>query len=156
MEIEVDYEINVRTFPEDLLILADNTTMLILSIYDILWPKKFTNNERYREFCRKYSNSIANNLDSDIFAWELKLELSPTYWSTAEATFRNCVRPFRYLAKLYPYDKNAFFCYSHCVLCAANFFYKRGLEEAPMLGFLEVISVAKSVFPNGVFDAVVR
>ncbi|GIY72170.1 hypothetical protein CDAR_576031 [Caerostris darwini] len=156
MEIEMDYEINLRTFPEDLLILADNITLLILTEYDILWPEKFTNNERYREFCRKYAKCIAKNLDCYIFAWELKLELCPKYWSTDEATFRNCVRPFRHLAKLYHYDKNAFFCYSHYVLCAANFFYKLGLEEAPMLAFLEIISVAKSVFPNGVFDAVVR
>ncbi|GIY94086.1 hypothetical protein CEXT_281332 [Caerostris extrusa] len=155
MEIEVDYEINTRTFPEDLLILADNTTMLILTEYDILWPRKFTNDERYREFCRKYANSIANNLYCEIFAWELKLELCPKYWSTDEATFRNCVRPFRDLARMYPYDKNAFFFYSHFVLSAANFFYQLGLEEAPMLAFLEVVSVAKSVFPNGVFDAVV-
>ncbi|GIX83173.1 hypothetical protein CEXT_748701 [Caerostris extrusa] len=156
MEIEVDYEINLRTFPEDLLILADNTTMLILMEYDILWPEKFTNNERYREFCRKYAKSIAKNRYSDIFDWELTLELCPKYWSTDEATFRNSVRPFRCLAKLYPYDKNAFFFYSHCVLCAAKFYYKLGLEEAPMLAFLEVILVAKSVFPNGVFDAAVR
>ncbi|GIY94080.1 hypothetical protein CEXT_281301 [Caerostris extrusa] len=155
MEIEVDYEINMRTFPEDLLILADNTTMLILSMYDILWTKKFTTNERYLEFCRKYANSIANSLYCNIFDWEFKLEFCPTYWSTHEATFRNCVRPIRYVAKLYPYDKNAFFHYSHFVLNAANFFYKLGLEEAPMLAFLEVISVAKSVFPNGVFDAVI-
>ncbi|GIY94090.1 hypothetical protein CEXT_281341 [Caerostris extrusa] len=155
MEIEVDYEINMRTFPEDLLILADNTTMLILTEYDIFWPEKFTNNERYREFCRKYENCIANSFHCDIFDWELKLELCPTYWSTDEATFRNCVRPFRHMAKLYPYDKNAFFHYSHYVLSAANFFYQLGLEEAPMLAFLEVISLAKSVFPNGVFDAVV-
>ncbi|GIY28230.1 hypothetical protein CDAR_58861 [Caerostris darwini] len=155
MEIEVDYEINMRTFPEELLILADNTTMLILSVYDILWPKKFTNHERYLEFCRKYRNSIANSLYCDLFVWELKLQFCPKYWSTDEATFRNCVRPIRYLAKLYPYDKNAFFYYSHYVLCAAIYFYKLGLEEAPMLAFLEVILVAKSVFPNGVFDAVV-
>ncbi|GIX83169.1 hypothetical protein CEXT_748681 [Caerostris extrusa] len=155
MEIEVDYEINMRTFPEDLLILADNTTMLILSAYHILWTKKFTNNERYLEFSRKYEQSLANNLHSDIFDWEFELELCPKYWSTDEATFRNCVRPIRYLAKLYPYNKNAFFYYSHFVLNAANFFYQLGLEEAPMLAFLEVILVAKSVFPNGVFDAVV-
>ncbi|GIY24814.1 hypothetical protein CDAR_23691 [Caerostris darwini] len=155
MDIEVDYEIKMRTFPEDLLILADNTTMLILSAYDILWTKKFTNNERYLAFSRTYENSIANNLHYDILDWELELELCPKYWSTDEATFRNCVRPIRYLAKFYPYNKNAFFYYSHHVLNAANFFYKLGLEEAPMLAFLEVILVAKSVFPNGVFDAVV-
>ncbi|GIY24542.1 hypothetical protein CDAR_254271 [Caerostris darwini] len=155
MEIEVDYEINMRIFPEDLLILADNTTMLYLSMYDILWTKKFTTNERYLEFCKKYTNSIANNLHCDLFAWELQLELCPKYWSTDEATFRNCVRHIKYLAKSYPYNKNAFFYYSHYVLSAANFFYKLGLEEAPMLAFLEVILVAKSVFPNGVFDAVV-
>ncbi|GIY28234.1 hypothetical protein CDAR_58881 [Caerostris darwini] len=155
MEIEVDYEINMRTFPEDLLILADNTTMLYLSVYEILWTKKFTNNERYQDFCRKYTNIITNNIHCDLFAWELKLELCPKYWSTDEATFRNCVRPFRHMAKLYPYDKNAFFFYSHYVFSAANFYYKLGLEEAPMLAFLEVISVAKSVFPNGVFDIVV-
>ncbi|GIY72174.1 hypothetical protein CDAR_576061 [Caerostris darwini] len=115
MEIEVDYKINTRTFPEDLLILADNTTMLILRDYDIFWAEKFTNNERYQEFCRKYEKSIANNLHYDILDWELELELCPKYWSTDEATFRNCVRPFRHMAKLYPYDKNAFFYYSHNV-----------------------------------------
>ncbi|GIY28228.1 hypothetical protein CDAR_58841 [Caerostris darwini] len=155
MEIEVDYEINMRIFSEDLLILAENTTMLILAEYDIIWSEKFTNNELYLEFCKKYMNSIANNLYCDILDWELKLELCPKYWSTDEATFQNCVRPFRHMAKLYPYDKNAFFYYSHYVLSAANFFYKLGLEEAPMLAFLEVILVAKSVFPNGIFDAVV-
>ncbi|GIX83176.1 hypothetical protein CEXT_748721 [Caerostris extrusa] len=145
----------MRTFPEDLLILADNITTLILSSYDILWSKKFTNNERYLEFCRKILNSIANNMYYDIFRWELNLELCPKYWSTDEATFRNCVRHIKYLAKLYPYNKNAFFYYSQYILSAANFFYKLGLEEAPMLAFLEVISLAKAVFPNGVFDAVI-
>ncbi|GIY94077.1 hypothetical protein CEXT_281281 [Caerostris extrusa] len=155
MEIEVDYEINTRTFPEDLLILADNTTMLYLSVYDIPWTKKFTTNERYREFCRKYTNIIINTIHSDLFTWELELELCPKYWSTHEATFRNCVRHIKYQAKLYPYKKNVFFYYSHYVLSAAKFYYKLGLGEAPMLAFLEVISLAKSVFPNGVFDAVV-
>ncbi|GIY07399.1 hypothetical protein CDAR_434981 [Caerostris darwini] len=147
MNSEINVSLDVRT-PKDILIFADNMTMFIMNQEGVPWTMIFTEEELYREFCYTDGPEILFYFVSTMEDWEFSLQ-NPRFWRADADAFRKSVHKFKELAKQNRYEKVCLLNYALHISYAGQFFYKSGLSHAPLLAFLEIVAIARIMFPNG-------
>ncbi|GIY28229.1 hypothetical protein CDAR_58851 [Caerostris darwini] len=122
----------------------------------IPWKKVFNKDGNYKNFCKKYKDTIVSKLSDQESVWHLTLENDPLLWTVSEDAFLICVHPLRQKAKSSPPNEVLLIQLSYLVLYAAVSFYHRGLKKAPVPAFSEIICIANLMYPDGGFACETR
>ncbi|GIX92250.1 hypothetical protein CEXT_718851 [Caerostris extrusa] len=91
MNSEIYVSLDVRT-PKDILVFADNMTLLIMTKEGVPWTMIFTEEELYTEFCYTDGPEVLFYFARTMEDWEFSLQNPKFWWADADASFQGGVQ----------------------------------------------------------------
>ncbi|CAL1265037.1 unnamed protein product [Larinioides sclopetarius] len=131
-------------------ILADVTTKLTMTIFNIPWEMEFASIEDYKEFLTIFEQKILLDIYNNLNKLNEAIDISPTLWLVGEDAFSKLLYTIRleFVNSLQSGSDLYYSCLK--MLYYAHIYFKCGYIKAPVMAFLEVYRfISDSYRENG-------